>query len=91
METTVSTSSLPTDPIKCPGDSKTTASPELVEKTLKALTDVATMVELLALNTEVEAARMGNRGKGFGDVAGEIRSLLNRTAETTFKIRNRGT
>ena len=48
--------------------------------------DVASRINLLALNATVEAARAGEAGKGFAVVAGEVKSLARQAADATNKI-----
>lgn len=60
---------------------------QAIGKIIDTVNELAEQSHLLAVNAAIEAAKAGDQGKGFGVVAGEVRSLAEQSKQATVQVR----
>ena len=58
-----------------------------ISEIMTSINEIADQTQLLSLNASIEAARVGELGKGFGVVAGEIRKLAENSTSSAENVK----
>ena len=67
---------------------ETIESMKQIDAISNTIDNITAQTNLLSLNASIEAAKAGESGKGFADVANEIRVLAQQSKESTVKIQS---
>lgn len=59
-----------------------------IGKIMSSIAQIASKTKMIGLNASIEAARLGENGRGFTVVANEIQNLSENTKNTTTKVTN---
>jgi ligand-binding sensor domain-containing protein len=59
-----------------------------IAESIKLVSEIARMTNLLSLNAAIEAARAGEHGKSFAVVAAQVKKLADQSSEVAVKIRD---